>query len=69
MHQYQVIVETKDKRLFATEWVTGLDSAIPLAMMIAARFEEPTYRITVAHRILDITAQEWGQFVVGDSGR
>ena len=70
MHQYQIIVETKDKLLFSTEWVTGLDSAIPLAMLLASRFEEPTYRITVSHRVLDITAQNWGSFVVGDtSGR
>ena len=64
MHQYQVIVETKGTILFTTEWVTGIGSGIPLAMAIASRFEEPTYRITVAHRILDITAQPWGEFVM-----
>lgn len=67
MHQYQVTVETKDKRLFATEWVTGHDSAVSLVMLIASRFEEPLYRIGVNHRILDITAQEWGSFVVSES--
>lgn len=64
MHQYQVTVETKEKRLFATDWVTGLDSAIPLAFLIASRFEEPLYSIRVQHRMVDITAQEWGAFVL-----
>ena len=67
MHQYQVTVETKDKRLFATEWVTGHDSAVALVLLIASRFEEPTYRIGVSHRVLDITAQEWGDFVVSEA--
>jgi hypothetical protein len=68
MHQYQVIVETGETRLFVTDWVTGRESAVPLVMAIASRFEESLYRVTVASRIVAITAQPWGDFVVGGSG-
>lgn len=63
MHQYQVIVETGDTRLFETNWVTSRESAVPLAMAIASRFEEPIYRTTVAQRIVALTATPWGEFV------
>jgi hypothetical protein len=64
MHQYQVIVETSGHRLFETNWVTGRDSVEPLAMLLASLFPEPTYRVSVMHRMVDLTATEWGEFVV-----
>lgn len=68
MHQYQVIVETGSTRVFETDWVTGRESAVPLTMAIASRFEESLYRVTVSHRVVDLTATPWGEFVVGGSG-
>jgi len=68
MHQYQVVVETGGARLFETNWVTGRESAQALVMAIASRFEEPTFQIIVAHRILDITSHPWGDWVVQSGG-
>jgi hypothetical protein len=65
MHQYQVIVETKGHRLFATNWVTGRDAIEPLALLLASLFPEPTYLVTIAHRVVDLTATAWGDFIVG----
>jgi hypothetical protein len=65
MHQYQVIVETNGHRLFATNWVTGRDAIEPLALLLASLFPEPTYLVTIAHRVVDLTATAWGDFIVG----
>jgi hypothetical protein len=51
--------------LFETGWVTGRDAIEPLALLIASRFMEPEYMVTIAHRVVDITATAWGDFVVG----
>lgn len=67
MHQYQVLVETDGHRIFETNWVTGKETADPLVMLISSKFPEPVYHVSVAHRVMDLTAQPWSEFVVGEA--
>lgn len=66
MKQFQIVVEHKDRRVFATDWVTGRDVAEPLAMLIASKFPPP-YLVLVSAREVDIQAQPWDEFVMHDA--
>lgn len=62
MHQFQVIVEFNGHRLFATEWITGEDAAMKLALLIASKFPEP-YLVMVSARDIALQAKPWNEFV------
>jgi hypothetical protein len=62
MKQFQVIVEHAGHRLFTTDWVTGRDAAIPLAMLIASKFPAP-YVVSIAKRTQDLITVAWDEFV------
>lgn len=63
MEQFQVIVEHAGHRLSTTEWVTGREAAIPLAMLIASKFPD-SYNVMVAKRTMDLASVAWDEFVV-----
>lgn len=64
MHQFQVIVETDGHRLLESQWVTGRESATKLTALIASKFPEPTYLVTVAHQTVDLVSPQWDAFLM-----
>jgi hypothetical protein len=64
MKQFQVAVEHAGHRIFVTEWVTGVDAAIPLAMLLASKFPPP-YEVLVALREQHLVSIRWDEFVTG----
>lgn len=65
MRQFQVIVEYNGHRLFATEWVTGKDTANKLVMVIASKFPAP-YLVMVSERDMGLQAVPWDDFITQD---